>query len=183
MWQNHNLIFPSYRNTTACRYPLISIGLTDSPSWVSMIPKLDKLNLKQRVPHLLYKNLYLPKINCHIFLKFLVYPTKFDNFLLVVTFFYFLFFNYTSVFVKRICLLVIVKMKKALKDLATVHFTKNMMWVRNMQILIFFLQNLCFYIKAYFHHKSRNNVEHLVWFPLLVVWSFICFSRWNKNIC
>ena len=32
----------------------------------------------------------------------------------------------------------LVKMKKALKDLATAHFTKNMLRVRNMQILIFF---------------------------------------------
>ena len=38
-------------------------------------------------------------------------------------------------------------MKKTLKDLATAHFTKNMLRVRNMQSLIFFLQNLCFCIK------------------------------------
>ena len=31
----------------------------------------------------------------------------------------------------------LVKMKKALKDLATAHFTKNMLRVRNTQILIF----------------------------------------------
>ena len=30
------------------------------------------------------------------------------------------------------------KMKKVLKDLATAHFTKNMLRVRNMQILSFF---------------------------------------------
>ena len=35
-------------------------------------------NLKQGVPHLLYKNLYLPETNGHIFVKFLVYPIKFD---------------------------------------------------------------------------------------------------------
>ena len=75
----------------------------------------------------------------HIFLKFLEYPVKFGNTLLVVTFFYFLFFNYTSVyFFKKICLLMLVKMKKALKDLATADFTKNMRRVRNTQILIFF---------------------------------------------
>ena len=46
---------------------------------------------------------YCPKIYTYLkltvkcFFKFLVYPIKFDNTLLVVTFFYFLFFNYTSV--------------------------------------------------------------------------------------
>ena len=43
LWQNHNLIYPSYGNTITCRYPLSSMRLTDSPSWVSMIPKLEKL--------------------------------------------------------------------------------------------------------------------------------------------
>ena len=42
LWQNHNLIYPSYGNTITCRYPLSSMRLTDSPSWVSMIPKLEK---------------------------------------------------------------------------------------------------------------------------------------------
>ena len=43
LWQNHNLMYPSYGNTITCRYLLSSIRLSDSPSWVSMIPKLDKL--------------------------------------------------------------------------------------------------------------------------------------------
>ena len=43
IWQNHNLIYPSYGNTLTCRYPLSSMRLTDSPSWDSMIPKLEKL--------------------------------------------------------------------------------------------------------------------------------------------
>ena len=32
LWQNHNLIYPSYGNTIKCRYPLSSMRLTDSPS-------------------------------------------------------------------------------------------------------------------------------------------------------
>ena len=43
LWQNHNLIYPSYGNTITCRYPLSSMKLTDFPSWVSMIPQLEKL--------------------------------------------------------------------------------------------------------------------------------------------
>ena len=56
----------------------------------------------------------------------------------------------------------LVKMKKALKDLATAHFIKNMLRVRNMQILIFFYKILCFYIKAHFHNKSGNNAGHFI---------------------
>ena len=41
----------------------------------------------------------------------------------------------------------LVKMKKALKDLATAHFTKNMLRVRNMQILIFFYAICVFALK------------------------------------
>ena len=44
-------------------------------------------NLKHGVPHLLPKDLYLLEINRHIFVKLLVCPLKFDNTLLVVTFF------------------------------------------------------------------------------------------------
>ena len=41
----------------------------------------------------------------------------------------------------------LVKLKKALKDLATAHFTKNMLRVRNMQILIFFYAICVFALK------------------------------------
>ena len=64
LWQNHNLIYPSYGNTITCRYPLSSMRLTDSPLWVSMIPKLEKLRESETwIPHLLPKNLYLPETN------------------------------------------------------------------------------------------------------------------------
>ena len=43
LWQNHNLIYPSYGNTITCRCSLSSMSLTDSPSWVSVVPKLEKL--------------------------------------------------------------------------------------------------------------------------------------------
>ena len=57
----------------------------------------------------------------------------------------------------------LVKMKKALKDLATAHFTKNILRVRNKQILIFFFfYKICFCIKAHFHNKSGNNVRHFI---------------------
>ena len=56
----------------------------------------------------------------------------------------------------------LVKMKKALSDLVTANFTKNMLRVRNTQILIFFLKNLCFCMKANFHNKSGNSVGHFV---------------------
>ena len=56
----------------------------------------------------------------------------------------------------------LVKMKKVLMDLATAHFTKNMLRERNTQILIFFLKNLCFCMKANFHNKSGNSVGHFV---------------------
>ena len=55
----------------------------------------------------------------------------------------------------------LVKLKKALKDLATAHFTKNMLRVRNTEILIFFYK-ICFWIKAHFHNKSGNNVGHFI---------------------
>ena len=113
-------------------------------------PKIgESENLKHGVPRLLPKNLYLPET------KFLEYPVKFDKPLLVVTFFYFLFFNYMCLFRKKICLLMLVKMKKALKDLTTAHFTKNMLRVRNMQILIFFYKICVFALK----HISITNQE------------------------
>ena len=46
-------------------------------------------------------------------------------------------------------------MLKALKDLATAHFTKNMLRVRNMQILIFFYKICVFALK----HISITNQE------------------------
>ena len=48
-----------------------------------------------------------------------------------------------------------VKMKKALKDLTTAHFTKNMLRVRNTQILIFFYKICVFALK----HISITNQE------------------------
>ena len=52
-------------------------------------------------------------------------------------------------------------MKKAGKDLTTAHFTKNMLRLRNMQILFFFYK-ICFCIKTHFYNKSGNNVGHLI---------------------
>ena len=92
----------------------------------------------------------------HIFVKFLVYQVKFGKPLLVVTFFYFLFFNYTSVYFLKDMFtnaFFIIKMKKALKDLATAHFTKFMRRVRNTQILIFFHKICVFALK----HISITN--------------------------
>ena len=50
----------------------------------------------------------------------------------------------------------LVNMKKALKDLTTAHFTKNMLRVRNMQTLIFFLYKTCVFA---FKHISIENQE------------------------
>ena len=49
----------------------------------------------------------------------------------------------------------LVKLKKALKDLATAHFTKNMLRVRNMQILFFFYKICVSALK----HISITNQE------------------------
>ena len=49
----------------------------------------------------------------------------------------------------------LIKMKKALKDLATAHFTKNMLRVRNMQIFTFFYKIHVFALK----HNSITNQE------------------------
>ena len=49
----------------------------------------------------------------------------------------------------------LIKMKKALKDLATAHFTKNMLRVRNMQIFTFFDKIHVFALK----HNSITNQE------------------------
>ena len=54
-------------------------------------------------------------------------------------------------------------MKKALKDLATAHFTKNMLRVRNTQILIFFYKICVFALK----HISITNQE-IMWDILFV---------------
>ena len=96
--QNHNLIYPSDGNTIACRYPLSSVRLTDSPSWVSMIPKLEKLRESEAWSPSLVAQKFTYLKRTHILVKFLVYSVKFDKPLLVVTLFYFLFFNYTSVY-------------------------------------------------------------------------------------
>ena len=98
LWQNHNLIYPSYGNTITYRYPLSSIRLTDSPSRVSMISKLEKLRESEAGSPSLVAQKFTYLKRTHILVKFLVYPVKFDKPLLVVTFFYFLFFNYTSVY-------------------------------------------------------------------------------------
>ena len=58
-------------------------------------------------------------------------------------------------------------MKKALKDLATAHFTKNMLRVRNMQILIFFYKICVFALK----HISITNQE-IMQFEVLFVSPF-----------
>ena len=107
LWQNHNLIYPSYGNTITCRYPLSSLSLTDVPSWVSMIPKLEKLRESEKWSTSLVccPRVYTYLKRTHIFVKFLVHHLKFGKPLLVVTFFYYLFFNYTSLFFKKyVCL-------------------------------------------------------------------------------
>ena len=115
-----------------------------------MIQKLEKLR-ESEAWNLSKIYTYLKRI--HIFVKFLVYP---------VTFFYFLFFNYTSVYFLN--MFTNVKMKKALKDLATAHFTKNMLKVRgNIQILIFSYKICIFALK----HISITNQE-IMWGILFV---------------
>ena len=54
----------------------------------------------------------------------------------------------------------LVKMKKALKDLATGPQDKKYAKSEKYANSHFFLQNLYFCIKAHFHNKSGNNVGH-----------------------
>ena len=65
------------------------------------------------------------------------------------------------------------KLKKALKDLATAHFTKNMLRVRNVQIFIFFLKKtLCFCINDIYLINQEIMYKVLFGFPI-----------WNTKIC
>ena len=59
----------------------------------------------------------------------------------------------------------LVKMKKAFKDLATAHFTNKYAKSEKYANSHFFSRNLCFCIKAHFHNKSGNNVRHFIDFP------------------
>ena len=56
----------------------------------------------------------------------------------------------------------LVKMKKALKDLATGPQDKKYAKSEKYANSHFFLQNLYFCIKAHFHNKSGNNVGHFI---------------------
>ena len=56
---------------------------------------------------------------------------------------------------QKMCLLMLVKMKKALKDLNTAHFTKNLLRVGNMLIVFFFNKICVFALK----HISITNQE------------------------
>ena len=87
-----------------------------------MILKLEKLRESEAwSPSFVAQKYRLTDKNCHIFVQFPVHPIKFDITLLMVTF-----FKIIQVFIfKKICLLMLIKMKKALKDLATAYFTKT----------------------------------------------------------
>ena len=99
LWQNHNLIYPSYGNTVTSRYPLISMKLTDSPFMSFYDPKIRETQRIWSMESLTCcPTIYTYLKRSHIFVKFLVYSVKLDKPLLVVTFFYFLLFNYTSVY-------------------------------------------------------------------------------------
>ena len=63
----------------------------------------------------------------------------------------------------------IIQMKKALTDLATAHFTKNTLRVRNMQILIFFYKICVFALKRISITNQEIMQGILFDFPL---WQF-----------
>ena len=87
LWQNHNLIFPSYGNTITCRHPLSSVNIFPFMSFCD--PKIVETQRIWSVESLIWwPKIYTYLKRTHVFVKFLVYPVKFDKSLLVVIFFF-----------------------------------------------------------------------------------------------
>ena len=97
LWQNHNLIYPSYGNTITCRHPLSSVNIFPFMSFCD--PKIVETQRIWSMESLIWwPKIYTYLKQTHIFVKFLVYPVKFDKSLLVVIFFFVFLFLIIQVF-------------------------------------------------------------------------------------